>query len=80
MGVDRAYVRGLEPGNRNPTIVTLWHIAKALGGEASTILRRREAAALVPAARNGPLHMRASDLSPAPHVREAVVMASPARA
>lgn len=31
MGVDRAYVSGLELGRRNPTIVTLWHIAKALG-------------------------------------------------
>jgi transcriptional regulator with XRE-family HTH domain len=30
MGVDRAYVSGLELGQRNPTIVTLWHIAKAL--------------------------------------------------
>jgi transcriptional regulator with XRE-family HTH domain len=31
MGVDRAYVSGLELGERNPTIVTLWHTAKALG-------------------------------------------------
>jgi transcriptional regulator with XRE-family HTH domain len=31
MGVDRAYVSGLELGRRNPTIVTLWHITKALG-------------------------------------------------
>jgi transcriptional regulator with XRE-family HTH domain len=31
MGVDRAYVSGLELGHRNPTILTLWHIAKALG-------------------------------------------------
>jgi len=31
MGVDRAYVSGLEQGNRNPTVITLWHIAKALG-------------------------------------------------
>jgi transcriptional regulator with XRE-family HTH domain len=30
MGVDRAYVSGLEQGNRNPTVITLWHIAKAL--------------------------------------------------
>jgi transcriptional regulator with XRE-family HTH domain len=30
MGVDRAYVSGLELGQRNPTIVTLWHIAQAL--------------------------------------------------
>lgn len=31
MGIDRAYVSGLELGQRNPTIVTLWHIGKALG-------------------------------------------------
>ena len=31
MGVDRAYVSGLELGTRNPTVVTLWHIAKARG-------------------------------------------------
>ena len=30
MGVDRAYVSGLELGQRNPTIVTLWHMTKAL--------------------------------------------------
>jgi transcriptional regulator with XRE-family HTH domain len=28
---DRAYVSGLELGQRNPTVLTLWHIAKALG-------------------------------------------------
>lgn len=31
MGVDRAYVSGLELGQRNPTVVTLWHVAQALG-------------------------------------------------
>lgn len=31
MGVDRAYVSGLEQGQRNPTVVSLWHVAKALG-------------------------------------------------
>lgn len=31
MGVDRAYVSGLEQGQRNPTVVTLWHVGKALG-------------------------------------------------
>jgi transcriptional regulator with XRE-family HTH domain len=31
MGVDRSYVSGLELGQRNPTVVTLWHIAEALG-------------------------------------------------
>jgi transcriptional regulator with XRE-family HTH domain len=30
MGVDRAYVSGLELGQRNPTIVTLWHVGQAL--------------------------------------------------
>lgn len=28
--VDRAYISGLEKGDRNPTVVTLWHISKAL--------------------------------------------------
>jgi len=31
MGVDRAYVSGLEPGQRNRTIVTLWRLTKTLG-------------------------------------------------
>jgi transcriptional regulator with XRE-family HTH domain len=31
MGVDRAYVSGLELGQRNPTIISLWHVAEALG-------------------------------------------------
>jgi len=31
MGVDRAYVSALELGERNPTIVTLWHVSQALG-------------------------------------------------
>jgi len=30
MGVDRAYVSGLEQGQRNPTVVTLWHLGEAL--------------------------------------------------
>lgn len=30
MGVDRAYVSGLEQGQRNPTVISLWHVAKAL--------------------------------------------------
>ncbi len=37
MGVDRAYVSGLELGQRNPTIVTLWHITKALGANLRTL-------------------------------------------
>jgi transcriptional regulator with XRE-family HTH domain len=30
VGVDRAYISGLEQGNRNATIVSLWHVATAL--------------------------------------------------
>lgn len=30
VGVDRSYISGLEQGNRNPTIVSLWHVASAL--------------------------------------------------
>ncbi|MET2825843.1 helix-turn-helix domain-containing protein [Mesorhizobium shangrilense] len=30
MGVDRAYVSGLEMGKRNPTVITLWQISQAL--------------------------------------------------
>jgi transcriptional regulator with XRE-family HTH domain len=37
MGVDRAYVSGLELGQRNPTVVTLWHITKALGVTLKTL-------------------------------------------
>ena len=31
VGVDRAYISGLELGERNATILTLWHVAVALG-------------------------------------------------
>ena len=31
MGVDQGYVSSLEAGRRNPTIVTMWHAAVALG-------------------------------------------------
>jgi transcriptional regulator with XRE-family HTH domain len=41
MGVDRAYVSGLELGQRNPTIVTLWHIARALGVKMRSFLDER---------------------------------------
>jgi transcriptional regulator with XRE-family HTH domain len=44
MGVDRAYVSGLELGERNPTIITLWHVAQALGVKLGLFFRegRRE--------------------------------------
>ena len=31
MGVDRAYVSGLELGQRNATVLTIWSVAEALG-------------------------------------------------
>ena len=30
IGVEQSYLSGLEAGKRNPTAVTLWHIATAL--------------------------------------------------
>ena len=39
MGVDRAYVSGLELGQRNPTVVTLWHISEALGVKLQSFFR-----------------------------------------
>ena len=38
MGVDRSYVSSLELGGRNPTIVTLWHAATALGVKVAELL------------------------------------------
>lgn len=42
MGVDRAYVSGLEQGTRNPTVVTIWHIAKALGVTMASFFDERQ--------------------------------------
>lgn len=42
IGVDRAYVSGLELGQRNPTVVTLWHAAQALGIEVHMLLKEHE--------------------------------------
>ena len=39
MGVDRAYISGLEQGQRNPTVVTLWHAAQALGVQVCVLLQ-----------------------------------------
>ena len=41
MGVDRAYVSGLELGQRNPTILSLWHVAEALGVSSSIFSKRK---------------------------------------
>jgi transcriptional regulator with XRE-family HTH domain len=39
MGIDRSYISGLEKGERNPTIITLWHAAKALGTKLQELTR-----------------------------------------
>lgn len=41
MGVDRSYISGLEQGQRNPTVVTLWHLAKALGAKLQDLVKAR---------------------------------------
>lgn len=39
-GVDRAYISGLELGERNATILTLWHVAQALKAEIGALFRK----------------------------------------
>ena len=39
LGVDRAYVSGLELGERNATILTLWHVAQALGVRVGSLFK-----------------------------------------
>ena len=39
MGVDRAYVSGLELGRRNSTILSLWHLAQALGVKVGALFK-----------------------------------------
>jgi transcriptional regulator with XRE-family HTH domain len=38
MGVAQGYISELEKGQRNPTIVTLWHAALALGVRVAQLL------------------------------------------
>lgn len=37
MGVEQGYISRLEVGSRNPTIVTIWHAAVALGVKPSAL-------------------------------------------
>jgi transcriptional regulator with XRE-family HTH domain len=39
IGVDRAYVSGLELGERNATILTVWHVAQALGVKVGALFK-----------------------------------------
>ena len=40
MGVDRAYVSGLELGQRNVTILSLWQVAEALKAEMGSFFQK----------------------------------------
>jgi transcriptional regulator with XRE-family HTH domain len=41
MGVEQGYVSRLERGGKNPTIVTIWHAAEALGVPPAVLFRAR---------------------------------------
>lgn len=38
MGVDRAYVSGMERGQQNVTLLTMWHLAEALNVKPADLL------------------------------------------
>jgi transcriptional regulator with XRE-family HTH domain len=38
MGVDRAYVSGMERGQQNVTLLTMWHLSEALGVKPADLL------------------------------------------
>jgi transcriptional regulator with XRE-family HTH domain len=38
MGVDRAHVSSMERGQQNVTLLTLWHIAQAVGAKPADLL------------------------------------------
>lgn len=44
MDVDQGYVSSLEAGKRNPTILTMWHVAEALGVLPEVLFRMGEIA------------------------------------
>jgi transcriptional regulator with XRE-family HTH domain len=42
-GFSQQYLSGLEQGHRNPTVVTIYELAKALGVSHLDLLKRRKA-------------------------------------
>jgi transcriptional regulator with XRE-family HTH domain len=44
IGADRAHVSSMERAQQNVTIVTLWHVSRALGVPASALLEEKDAA------------------------------------
>ena len=53
IGVDRAYVSGLELGERNATILTLWHVAQALDVKVGRLFKEVRARTAVAARARG---------------------------
>lgn len=49
MGVEQFYISGLEAGRRNPTLVTLWRAADALGIAPAKLFDERGQHAELPA-------------------------------
>ena len=43
MGVDRAYISGLELGQRNATILSLWQVAEALNTDMASFFKKGSA-------------------------------------
>jgi transcriptional regulator with XRE-family HTH domain len=54
MGVGEGYVRRLEAGKSNPTIVTIWHAAEALGVRPAALFRARAQSSKATAKRKKP--------------------------
>lgn len=40
VGVDRAHISAMERGQQNVTLLTLWHVAQALGAEPDELLSK----------------------------------------
>jgi transcriptional regulator with XRE-family HTH domain len=54
MGVEQDYVSRLERGGKNPTIVTIWHAAEALGVRPAVLFRARAQSSKTTAKRKKP--------------------------
>ncbi|MDN5851035.1 MAG: helix-turn-helix domain-containing protein [Nitrococcus sp.] len=59
MGVDRAYISALERGERNPTAISLWQTAEALGVRVADLFD--EAVGAEPGSRRRASRLRGSE-------------------
>ena len=56
MDVEQFYISGLEAGRRNPTLVTLWKAATALGIDPATLFAREGHRPELPKTKRSPKH------------------------